>query len=795
MTTYTKATNFATKDALLTGNPSKVVKGTEIDAEFTAIQAADATSLKSGASSSGLAFLQAGTGATSRTAQNKMRDIVSVQDFGAVGDGSTDDTAAVLNALQSGFIADGQGLTYAIYGQLAPSSFKGLRNATLAQKTAFSSTNATLAIIDISDFLIEDVTINVGSTTTLVDDDSSINGLKITTSVVGTFNTNFKLSRVTVTGNGSGSRFYIRSNKYFTIDNCTARDCIANFLTHPPAAGYNDLMNGFDLGRNSNFTISNCNAYNFTTRDEIVDAYTNRRTRGFLITEGHEFSIVGCNASEVDQGFDFSGGIDAGTGNPEGNARFTQVGCSASSCYTYGFKYSNVAKDGVISGCTSTNSGFIGFVVSAPSSVLADPELGTQRLTFVDCVSTTTAAANALWPTRNAGFRLMSSVAVPTWPRRVRFIGCSSTDTNSASVPGFFSDVTASDSSTIADIVDSCYVNAGMTLYDGFSGYSTGVSGTGSTVKAASPTLTGTPLAPTAAAATNTTQIATTAHVFAERTNTATLTNKTLTAPAVTGQQVITNTSAGAAAVGLSITNSSATASTEAVLDFSPSTVGVGVRSAQISAVNSGGNAISFKFALSNGGSPAGVGYVSSTGIWAFGAGSSPVINERASPGAAQFSKPTLFEEFSASAGSNELQFTKSRSATQGAHTIVQDGDVLGVVNVYGSDGTTYREGAKLIARVTGTPSTTSMPTRMELMTTPSGAVSPSVRLTVNPDGDIWPTAGTTTMAAGFFRIPAAAGVPTGVPAAVTGTVAMYYDTTNNHFYVYNGAWKKVLLA
>ena len=44
MTTYTKSTDFAAKDALLTGNPSKVVKGTE----FTAIAAADATSLKSG---------------------------------------------------------------------------------------------------------------------------------------------------------------------------------------------------------------------------------------------------------------------------------------------------------------------------------------------------------------------------------------------------------------------------------------------------------------------------------------------------------------------------------------------------------------------------------------------------------------------------------------------------------------------------------------------------------------------------------------------------------------------------
>lgn len=47
----------------------------------------------------------------------------------------------------------------------------------------------------------------------------------------------------------------------------------------------------------------------------------------------------------------------------------------------------------------------------------------------------------------------------------------------------------------------------------------------------ASPTFTGTPAAPTAAVGTNTTQIATTEHVFAERTATATLTNKTLITP------------------------------------------------------------------------------------------------------------------------------------------------------------------------------------------------------------------------------------------------------------------------
>jgi hypothetical protein len=40
MSNYTKATNFATKDTLPTGNSGKIVKGTEIDDEFNAIASA-----------------------------------------------------------------------------------------------------------------------------------------------------------------------------------------------------------------------------------------------------------------------------------------------------------------------------------------------------------------------------------------------------------------------------------------------------------------------------------------------------------------------------------------------------------------------------------------------------------------------------------------------------------------------------------------------------------------------------------------------------------------------------------
>ena len=40
MSNYVKATNFAVKDTLSTGNPSKIIKGTEIDTEYNAIASA-----------------------------------------------------------------------------------------------------------------------------------------------------------------------------------------------------------------------------------------------------------------------------------------------------------------------------------------------------------------------------------------------------------------------------------------------------------------------------------------------------------------------------------------------------------------------------------------------------------------------------------------------------------------------------------------------------------------------------------------------------------------------------------
>ncbi|CAB4139930.1 Pectate lyase superfamily protein [uncultured Caudovirales phage] len=134
MSNYTKSTNFATKDALVSGNPLKVVRGTEIDTEFNSIATAIATKADSASptftgtatfngtaifnvpiDSDDVAFLQAGTGAVTRTAQSKMRDVVSVRDFGAVGDGaftaggspSGTDNLAAFNAALAAAVSTG----------------------------------------------------------------------------------------------------------------------------------------------------------------------------------------------------------------------------------------------------------------------------------------------------------------------------------------------------------------------------------------------------------------------------------------------------------------------------------------------------------------------------------------------------------------------------------------------------------------------------------------------------------------------------------------------------------------
>ena len=68
-------------------------------ADLTAAIAALTASLASSSGSSMIGFIQAGTSAVATTAQTKMRETISVKDFGAVGDDTHDDTTNIQAAI------------------------------------------------------------------------------------------------------------------------------------------------------------------------------------------------------------------------------------------------------------------------------------------------------------------------------------------------------------------------------------------------------------------------------------------------------------------------------------------------------------------------------------------------------------------------------------------------------------------------------------------------------------------------------------------------------------------------
>jgi len=97
--------------AVNSGTPTNLYSGSDYSIRVTnknglviysAPVAQSYLTLPSPSGSSSVGFIQAGAGAVANTVQGKLRESVSVMDFGAVGNGVTDDTTAIRNAIASG---------------------------------------------------------------------------------------------------------------------------------------------------------------------------------------------------------------------------------------------------------------------------------------------------------------------------------------------------------------------------------------------------------------------------------------------------------------------------------------------------------------------------------------------------------------------------------------------------------------------------------------------------------------------------------------------------------------------
>lgn len=86
-----------------------------------------------------IGFIQAGTGAAVRTAQDKLREAYSVKDFGALGDGTTDDSAAI-QAAHDALPGSGGSLYF------PPGTYKVISTITISKPTTLFGVGFSSAI-------------------------------------------------------------------------------------------------------------------------------------------------------------------------------------------------------------------------------------------------------------------------------------------------------------------------------------------------------------------------------------------------------------------------------------------------------------------------------------------------------------------------------------------------------------------------------------------------------------------------------------------------------------------------
>ena len=168
------------------------------------------------------------------------------------------------------------------------------------------------------------------------------------------------------------------------------------------------------------------------------------------------------------------------------------------------------------------------------------------------------------------------------------------------------------------------------------------------------------------------------------------------------------------------------------------------VHGGEIRAIRSSASAAALSFSTYNGSSIAEalridssgrllIATSSSQGKWNNSSGDDHIVQIEST---SAFSQSWISHSTSATAGV-QLDVGRSRGSSDGATTVVNDGDLLGHLCFQGADGSQFVRGARIAATVDGTPGADDMPTRLSFETTADGQSSPSERMRIRPNGKI----------------------------------------------------------
>jgi hypothetical protein len=318
---------------------------------------------------------------------------------------TADQATKLIDAMESGYVVDGQGMTYNFEGNLAPAagSFKGLRNVKLKLQDQ-DATNRSLYLQTQTHFILHNALVE--------GDDDRVTGSIGNTGLIWIDDCeNFTVDGIRATKGGPGSGVSIQASNSFSLANTRVWD-----MNYDVAAATDDVVQGIWLNNCSDFSVINPQAFDFT--GEIANVASRRFTRGVVFGGCSRWSLHGGFNRTVDQGLDLTGSV--------GNEDFTIVGHNAYDSFTYGLKFANTARDGKIIGCTSVLAGGAGFTVSPSDNAGTDDADEAQRLLFLGCRARNP-GGSAVY-SGHCGFSITLGAHSTTYPQGIEFRDCEAID-------------------------------------------------------------------------------------------------------------------------------------------------------------------------------------------------------------------------------------------------------------------------------------------------------------------------------------------------------------------------------
>lgn len=347
--------------------------------------------------------------------------------WGCKGDGVTDDKAAMIAALESGYVIDCEGLTYGISGymEINAAAFRGVQNFIFKQLNPSGSTIRTLFVNGVDGFFVRDGKVDCGG-------NQSAGTLADYAGVWITGCDGFRLENVEVTNGGPINGFKIVDCTDFQLDSCRAHHF--TYSTSPDPT--DDVIQGYHFVRCKRFTVDKCYAHDLI--GYISGSLIARYSRGFAFGDCESGTFNGLKIWNVDQGMDASG--------TDGNRQFIFNGCHGDDCYSAAFKAAHASVDVIFNACIATRAGLWGFVVSGNNNFITGRDIKFIGCTAKDtggCLATgatttgTYGTGTALNPWAGSsggegpmGFSLRVGATSPsdTYPRGVQLIGCTAID-------------------------------------------------------------------------------------------------------------------------------------------------------------------------------------------------------------------------------------------------------------------------------------------------------------------------------------------------------------------------------